>query len=114
MANQVVKLKDGDNYLYPYANFMGIDFSNIIATVTLSTEYTATQDCIVSFFISNRVGEKILHINDMKADTAKFSIGSDSSVTPVMYNCYILPLKKGGIVKVTGVNAKLYIYGIKY
>ena len=113
MANQIVKLKDGDNYLYPYANFMGIDFSNVIATVAIGTKYTATQDCIVSFYITNRSGEKVLYINDMSADTSKFSIGN-SSVTPIMYNCYVLPLKKGDVVKVAGVNAILYIYGIKY
>ena len=44
MSNKIIKLKDGSDYLYPYANFMAIDTSNVIAS-NPSSPYTAVQDC---------------------------------------------------------------------
>lgn len=105
MANQVVKLKDGDNYLYPYANFMGIDFSNIITSFKTksynTTTYVATEDCILFGECANGTGFKI--------DDVLIACPSENRA---LIN---LPLKKGQslYMNVYVVNA-LKIYGIKH
>lgn len=46
MANYEVKLKDGNDYLFPQATLCGIDTSNTLATFSSGQiNYTATQDC---------------------------------------------------------------------
>lgn len=104
MANQVVKLKKGSDYLYPYANLNGIDTSNLIASLSnLSTSYTATQDC----FAYVHVEDATIKIGDVAIMYAGGSIST---------NMWVI-LKKGQVLSATGwgqSRATTKIYGIKY
>ena len=105
MANQVVKLKDGDNYLYPYANFMGIDTSNILksfgAKVNPSTTYVATQDSILMGEAVNGTGFTL--------DGVLLGIPSDKR------GLVTIPLKKGQSIYINAyITNSLNVYGIKY
>lgn len=101
MANYEVKLKDGNDYLFPQAMLNGIDENNALvnATTTKSYTYTAIQDCYVSALCQDVL------INNV-------SILTDTSQVLI----HIVPIKKGDVVKVTRsqYNLQFRAYGIKH
>lgn len=100
MANQIVKLKKGSDYLYPYADFMGIDYDNVIATGTILryATITLTQDC----FVVNTSSNYSLKLND-SSNSYVMRIGPLTSILAKagtivgQYDIYDCPYKLFGI-----------------
>lgn len=111
MANKIVKLKDGNDYLYPYANFMGIDYARTIATYNsengemYDVTYTATEDCWAYFRGLNGWGGF--------TSPAGYSWWESGGFVGGQGRYIYLPLKKGQKVYGHGYY-KLIIYGVKY
>ena len=103
MANQVVKLKSGNDYLYPQSVLNGIDTNNVLGSNL--TSYTATQDCwLICVFDYQWAGSWVFEGLSFKLpDLASYE-----------YNCYIWILKKGQTFKCTkkGGTGKFNVYGI--
>ena len=124
MANQVVKLKSGSNYLYPYGDFMAADFSNLIKNQSLADSvtgtktnftYTATQDCwFVLDLVENENGASKVYIDNVLI-YYHFTINRTEIVT-------YYPLKKGQTIKNVQNNStyggwaesNYRVYGVKY
>lgn len=105
MANQIVKLKKGSDYLYPYASVCGVDTTNVLATINdgwKTFSYTATEDCVVVANIRGSVG--IANIDSV------YILGVED-IQPHIITFYIL---KGQTFNVPNGNLRsCKIFGIK-
>ena len=103
MANQIIKLKSGNNYLYPYSSLGTIDGSDVLATIVSNGStytYTTTEDCYVMATIGEYGGGSnqgcTIYINDNKVID---NFGASKS-----YKAFVtIPLAKGDVFyKTTG------------
>lgn len=114
MANKIVKLKDGSDYLYPYADMCGMDKSNQIASGTLSQNqtYTATQDCFAYVgVLTNSANYSMAYarINDLEVGYANEN--STLRIDDIFF------LKNGQTLKCvyqSAASLTYKIYGLKY
>ena len=108
MANQVVNLKSGSNYLFP--RVIGVDTTDIIkqfsSTAWVATSYTATKDCCLIGTFGNKTNDS----------TQWFSLDN----VPILYNYdtyarnVCLYMHKGQTIYVHCYVHKLVCYGLKY
>lgn len=109
MANQIVKLKKGSDYLYPQASYIGVDTANVLYTLSQSDgtfTYTATEDCIA--FVSTDNWFETPKINDVSLWKFNTCTKDDSKY---------VPLKKGQVLTLTGASqysrqVSAIVYGI--
>lgn len=111
MADKIVKLKDGNDYLYPYSVLNGVDTSNLIYS-NMSTKqtinYTATEDCHVFATIQSSGAEVYI-------DSVKLGLYAATSDGAAITNLFHTPLKKGQNIIIQGGGGSwgTTIYGIK-
>ena len=97
MANKEIKLKDGNDYLFPEALLNKIDTTDLLPS-RFST-YTAIKDCVCYIWS--------MAYNPVVLDNVVLVADSNSINGPVM-----VPVKKGQTIK--GSNWCSYAFGIKY
>lgn len=89
MANQIVKLTDGGNNLYPHSALFFIDFDNVIASVKVTGTgyytYTATEYC----YIRVRIGNVLVM---PKVNGTTIQVLGEKYADVIVYNMF---LKKG-------------------
>lgn len=114
MANQIIKLKSGDNYLYPQGVLNGIDVSNKISstssggTAVSSISYTATQDCYV-------VGLCMVNLEPVIMTIDGVTVGQWAN-NKYKIEGACTPCKKGQVVKLASsapIYPSIYAYAIK-
>ena len=104
-----IRLKDGDNYLYP--EMYGIDTTNVIATITNKSDtYTAIQDCYIAGYIASSTGDRQI---GLLIDGVLISSGYSSAALRIGINIFV---KKNQVITLSGTanTPNLTIYGLKY
>lgn len=111
MANKLVKLKDGNDVLYPEAMAYP-NLSNVLATKTSNGSYTANEDCFIR-----------IEYSDMSAGDEGAYISANNKMLFIDWwgsayhgnSVYPLFIKKGQTVSYTADRDRpVVIYGAKY
>lgn len=121
MANQIVKLKDGDNYLFPVPSGLGVNPSDILFNISKNNDntsgsfstYTATKDCfaVIVYADVNAFTPYQLRING----TMMYDYGYSSASSTRPNDFYLsLPLKKGDKFEFRCRRYAVRIYGYNY
>lgn len=120
MANQVVKLKSGSNYLYPYGDFMGVNITNCIYSNSsfLDTTWTASQDCWIRLRGAGNNGTISVYLNNVLLHYLGTNSPAANSSGQYQGLWTYLAIKKGDIVKSSGGGSYrscyLDAYGVHY